>query len=206
MEWYQGVAMSCLAVCIANCLFHFYRLIRLGKPKDYSCRTGNIEQAVFYSFTGAMSPVKKESAFLHLPTYTAGMIYHLGTFLAFFLCILLLFPTGIVSWLRWVIFGCLMISGSCGVGILIKRFTISKLRSLSNPDDYLANLLVTAFQLLGGVAIISTGYLPAWFILSGLLFLYIPLSKLKHMIYFFAARFQLGFFYGWRNVWPPNNT
>ena len=31
-------------------------------------------------------------------------------------------------------------------------------------------------------------------------------GKLKHVVYFFAARYHLGFFYGWRNVWPPHKT
>jgi hypothetical protein len=29
-----------------------------------------------------------------------------------------------------------------------------------------------------------------------------PLGKLRHVVYYFAARYHLGFFYGWRNVWP----
>ena len=29
-----------------------------------------------------------------------------------------------------------------------------------------------------------------------------PLGKLRHAVYYFAARYHLGFFYGWRNVWP----
>jgi hypothetical protein len=45
-----------------------------------------------------------------------------------------------------------------------------------------------------------------YFIAISLLFLYFPLGKLKHAIYFFAARYQLGFFYGWRGVWPPQNN
>lgn len=78
-----------------------------------------------------------------------------------------------------------------------------ELRSLSNPDDYLSNILVTLFQ----AGTILTLYLPevraSYFILASILFLYIPLGKLKHVIYFFAARYHLGFFYGWRGVWPP---
>ena len=34
------------------------------------------------------------------------------------------------------------------------------------------------------------------------LFFYLPLGKLKHLVYFFAARYQLGIFYGRRGVWP----
>jgi len=43
-----------------------------------------------------------------------------------------------------------------------------------------------------------------YYISSILLFLYMPLGKLRHAVYYFAARYHLGFFYGWRNVWPNN--
>jgi len=96
-----------------------------------------------------------------------------------------------------------LISFSCGIGILIKRLLKKGLRDLSNPDDYLSNLLVTGFQLMTGIVLLWNQAYPAYFILSSLLLLYFPLSKLKHAIYFFAARYHLGFFFGWRGIWPP---
>jgi len=206
MAWYQWLAVASLLICICNCLYHFFRLIRLGKPKDYSHQTGDIPAAIRYSFTGAMSPMKKESAFLHIPTYTAGLIYHLGTFLAIFLFFLLLFNVEIATWLQYILIACLFVSGLCGAGILVKRVTRKKLRSLSNADDYIANVLVTAFQLLTALAIIYPSIHPIFFIITSLLLLYIPVSKLKHLIYFFAARYQLGYFFGRRDVWPPKKA
>jgi len=43
----------------------------------------------------------------------------------------------------------------------------------------------------------------AYNITATILFLYLPFGKLKHVVYYFAARYHLGFFYGWRNTWPP---
>jgi uncharacterized membrane protein YphA (DoxX/SURF4 family) len=78
------------------------------------------------------------------------------------------------------------------------------LRELSNPDDYISNILVTAFQILMGLALaFGSKFTPCLFLAAGLLLLYIPLGKLKHLLYFFAARWQLGLFYGSRGVWPP---
>lgn len=203
LTWYEWIALCALGVSLGALLFHITRLIRLGKPDDTAPPLGNVGPAVFYSMTGAMSPAKKESAYLHLPTYLAGIIYHLGTFLSFLLFFFLLIRLPFPSLLTLLLSAFLLVSAVCGFGILVKRVVNLELRSLSNPDDYLSNILATLFQ----AATILTLYLPEWrasyFILASILFLYIPLGKLKHVIYFFAARYHLGFFYGWRGVWPP---
>jgi hypothetical protein len=178
-------------------------LISLGKPKDYSQKKGDTNTAIAYSITGAMSPKKKESAFLHLPTYTAGLFYHFGTFLSILLFILFLFKIFPQGYLKWGIIGLLIITGVSGLGILIKRISKKELMALSNPDDFISNMLVTLFQLTTALALYNGTYLPIYFIVTSALLLYLPIGKLKHTIYFFAARYHLGFFYGWRGVWPP---
>jgi len=203
MLWYQVIAWCSLCTCIVYCIFQFVRLIRLGSPVDYSSPRGSISSGVVYSFTGAMNPVKKESAFLHLPTYMAGILYHLGTFLSIFLFFLFILNFKIEGWLSYPIAGYLVISGLAGVGIFIKRILKKELRSLSNPDDYLSNLLVTIFQVLTMLIIFSQVFVPIYYIIVSLLLLYLPVGKLKHAIYFFAARYHLGFFFGRRGVWPP---
>lgn len=203
MSWYHWLAVFALAVCLFSCLYHFIRLMRLGKPLDYAMPAKK-GKAIRYSFTGAMSPAKKESAYLHLPTYTAGIFFHLGTFLSIFLFFFFLFgifPTGI--W-KLIIFSFLVISGLNGLGIFIKRVVKKELRSLSNPDDYISNLLVSGFHLLTVVVLVIPAIIPVYFIEVSVLLLYLPLGKLKHTVYFFAARYHLGYFFGWRGVWPPN--
>lgn len=202
MHWYQWTALVALAICLVVFAFHFFRLIRLGKPKDFSKKSGSTSAGIIYSFTSAMDPRNKESAFLHLPTYTAGIIYHVATFLSLLIFVLLLVnihPTGFVQ-----LAGALIaFAGSlAGLGILGKRLADKKLRFLSNPDDYISNLLVTIFQLFTGLVLLLPSWGPAYMIMAALMFLYMPVGKLKHIIYFFAARYHLGLFYGWRNVWP----
>lgn len=203
MNWYIGLTYLSLAICTLSCTYHLVRLISLGNPIDFSKKKGNIGEATRYSFTGAMSPMKKESAYLHLPTYTAGLLYHFGTFLSIFLFFLFLFKIVPQSWLQWGIIGFLILSGLSGLGILIKRMVKKELLALSNPDDFISNMLVTAFQFITALALYNGQYLPVYFIIASILLLYLPLGKLKHTIYFFAARYHLGFFYGWRGVWPP---
>lgn len=206
MLWYHWLAVGSFGFCLINCLFLFIKLVKLGKPADFSKKRGDVNAAIAFSFTGAMSPTKKESAYLHLPTYTAGLFYHLGTFLSIFVFIVLLIGLVPVGWFAYLIAAILLISGISGAAILIKRIIKSQLRDLSNPDDYISNFLVTLVQFLSIAAILSDTFLPAYFVIISLLFLYLPLGKLKHTIYFFSARYHLGIFYGWRGVWPPQRS
>jgi len=218
--WYQWMALAALGICLAACLLYFIRLLRMGKPVDYSRPAGETGGAIRWAFTGAMSPAKKESAFLHLPTYTAGLLYHMGTFLSlilFFFVILELLPKG---WLAIAITVFLCVSAFSGIAILVKRIVKKELRSLSNPDDFISNFLVTLFQIMTIVIIFLPHSLPAsplprfpasplptvlpsYYLLFSILMLYIPVGKLRHTVYFFAARYHLGYFFGRRGVWPP---
>lgn len=202
MYWYQYIALASSGIFLANFSYHLFKLIRLGRPHDYAPSAGKTGPAILYSFTGAMNPVKKESAFLHLPSYIAGIIYHLGSFLSILLFILNWFIHFSFGLLSGILAISLMISVCCGIGILIKRIIDINLKNLSNLDDYLSNIFVTSFQLLTALTLIMDTFIPVYYIISSLLLLYFPLGKLKHVIYFFAARYHLGFFYGWRGVWP----
>lgn len=205
MTWYILIAWISLAFCLSGALWHVVRLIRAGQPGDYAEPSGKTGSAIAYSFTGAMSPVKKESAFLHLPTYAAGIIYHLGTFTAILLFILSLIGISLPSILSYILACCLAVSGACGLGMLIKRFVKKGLRTLSNPDDYIANILVTLFHLVSALALVIPGLAPFCFLSASAVCLVFPFGKLKHAVYFFAARYHLGLFFGRRGVWPAQN-
>jgi hypothetical protein len=202
MTWYKYLVLTALLICLTSLTYHFIRLISLGAPKDYSRKVGDLKSAIVYSFLGAMSPRKKESAYLHLPTYMAGLLYHIGTFTAIALFFLLLVNIELTGSMQWVLIGILAVSGLSGCGIFLKRITIKKLRSLSNPDDYISNLLVTVFQFFTLGMLVKESFAPIYFLCVSLLLLYLPLGKLKHSLYFFSARYHLGFFYGWRGIWP----
>ena len=203
MNWYQWFVVFCMASCSVACFYHFSRLVRMGNPMDFSKKRGNTGKAITYSFSGAMSPVKKESAFLHLPTYTAGIFYHLGTFAGMIILVFALFGIFPSNSIKFILVIFLSITGISGASILIKRWVNYRLRALSNPDDFISNILVTAFQLSTALMLTNVSVLPFYFVISGILLLYLPLGKLKHTVYFFAARYHLGIFYGWRGVWPP---
>ncbi|MBN1386809.1 MAG: hypothetical protein JW965_00070 [Bacteroidales bacterium] len=204
MQWYILISLGALAICLLSCLYHFFRLVRYGAPKDFSHKLGNTGAAIKYSFTGAMSPLKKESAYLHLPTYSAGMFYHIGTFLTIIVFLLQLTVIRFPVVLTYIFAFILILSAISGTGILIKRIVVRRLRKLSCPDDYISNIMVTLFQFITAFLLTGLIYQSVYYIAAAILLLYIPVGKLRHLVYFFAARYQLGYFYGWRGSWPPS--
>lgn len=209
MIWYQYLSLACLIVCFVACLWHFIRLIRLGKPKDLSKKSGNIAKAEIYSYTGAMMPNKKESAYLHIPSFTLGIFFHIGTLIGILLFILSFFfiPEVVPCWLTTILSIILLVGAISGLSLLIKRIIVKKMRELSNADDFLSNFLTTLFQAISLIyLVIGSNFATPYYLVVSLLLLYIPVGKLRHVIYFFAARYHLGFFYGWRNSWPPQKA
>ncbi|MFI5251156.1 MAG: hypothetical protein ACHQQQ_01885 [Bacteroidota bacterium] len=191
------------AVFFISSTYQIYQIFSNPNFTDPSQPKRRNSAGITYSFTGAMSPFKKESAFLHYPTYVAGILFHLGTFLSFLLVLgyflnLIIPQTGptLISYF-------LIITALCGAGILVKRIANLKIKSGSTPDDYFSNVVVTLFQILSAAALSRPNIIPYWIGYTGMLFLYIPISKLRHSIYFFFARAYLGIFYGKRGVWPP---
>lgn len=194
--------MLALLVCLIGFSLHFLRLLKLGKPRDHSAPAGSPLAGIIYSFTTAMNPRNKESAFLHLPTYSAGILFHIASFISIILYFFILFhriPEGITGILLAI---SAILGGLAGLSMLAKRILSKNLRYLSKPDDYISNLLVSLFQFFTALVILHDGFHQLYMFLAALLFLYMPLGKLKHIVYFFAARYHLGLFYGWRGVWP----
>jgi nitrate reductase gamma subunit len=199
--------------------------MKLGVPKDLSEKSGSVVSGVIYSNTGAMLPHCKESAYKHLPTYTAGILFHIGSFIALLCFLILIFaPVWIFFFQHNVLSAMIAIAlwgSSCfGTGLIIKRILSKKLRPISNMDDYFSVIIVTLFHIISALLFTTfsfhdifhqyfssemhSGIICTYFVVATLLFLYLPFGKLKHVIYFFDARFQLGFFYGRRGTWPPS--
>lgn len=194
--------MGSFFVCFGACMYHFIRIVIAGAPDEYAKIKGKPGPAIKYSLTKAMSPAKKETAYLHLPTYLAGMLYHVGTFLSFAMLIIVFFNVSLIIWLEYIAIIILGFSFISGVSIFVKRIITKKVRHLSNPDDYISNLLVTLMHAFTIIVLLDISLLKEYYIFWTVLFLYIPLGKLRHLVYFFTSRIHLGIFYGRRGVWP----
>ena len=206
----QIIALIALAICFVLLLSHFIRIIRLGKPKDFSEKSGNVAKGVVYSNTVAMMPQNKESAYLHIPSYALGMLFHIGIFtsiLIFILSFFEFFNQWIINdqCIHYVLPLITAVGAIAGLSLFIKRLVNRNLRNLTNPDDYLSNGFTTLFQLATTLFLLMPAcscMVNTYYIVTTILLLYMPVGKLKHLLYYFSARYHLGFFYGWRNVWP----
>lgn len=202
MKFYHIILLISFIILLINIIRIFVKIILKKEIENPATPKGNYVNTIKYSYIGSMSPTKKETAYMHLPTYISGMIFHIGTFLSLLWIVLLFFNINFNILIEYFSIFILLLSSLCGIGILFKRIILSKLRNFSIPDDYISNILVTGFQAITLITIYNNNFLPVLFIYSSILLLYIPISKLRHCIYFFSARIFLAKFYGKRGVWP----
>ncbi len=210
MSIMQYLAIAAAVYCAVSLLAHLVKVIRLGAPKDKSEPSGSVKEGVVYANTIAMMPNQKESAYLHLPSYATGMLFHIGLFCCLLFFVLSFFPffnnwIGGCNW-HYVLAIPTALGTICGIILFIRRLVSKELKVLSMPDDFISTGLVTLFLLMTtfylSLSTCCSSITILYYISSILLFLYMPLGKLRHAVYYFAARYHLGFFYGWRNVWP----
>lgn len=211
MSVFQIIAIAAACFCLCGLFLHFIHIVRLGKPNDLSEKSGDTTKGIVYANTTAMLPQNKESAYLHLPGYAAGILFHIGIFTSFLVFLLSFFPFFNrwieVSTLRLIIAAVLAVTCLSGYILLFRRVLSKDLKGLSTPDDFISNALTSTFQLFTILHLVwpTNGVVTAlYYIACALLFVYMPFGKLRHAVYYFAARYHLGFFYGWRNVWPKH--
>ena len=161
---------------------------------------GSEGAGIRYAFTTAFLPWAKESAGGHLPTYLAGIVYHAGIFAMLARLLLTLFPfhvPRVVAAALAALFGGAL---ACGLGLLAKRRVTPQLRAISAPDDLIANLLVDATLAGALAASVAPGAVPLFQLLGAALLLYVPLGKLRHMVFLVTSRRLWGQYYGRRGV------
>ena len=188
-------------VFVAAASFLVLQVLVSAGTREFSKSRGDSSRAVVYSLTSAMSPLKKESARRHVPTYVMGLLFHAGVFLSFIWLAVRFFGIAVAPVVAHVSAALLVLSSSVGAALFVKRIVKPKLRSFSTLDDYVSNALVVGFEALTAAALFDPVLTPASFIYASALFLYIPLGKLRHAVYFPLARIYLGLFYGRRGVW-----
>jgi len=198
-HWFVLACLAVFAVCTR------YRINRAFPRKGAGGLAegrGDEARAVLYSLSGAMMPWRKETARRHVLSYVLGISYHAGVFLGFMWLVLIFFGAGLPQVLRTLSLVALALAALSGLALLIKRALTPEMRYFSNPDDYFSNLFVDGFLLLTAAVLRNDSVTPAYLVYAGVLFLYIPVGKLRHSIYFALARVYLGLFYGRRGVWP----
>lgn len=175
-------------------------IARGGGRRDYSRRAARPWWGVLHNFTIAMLPGHKESARFHPREFAAGIVLHIGVFAALAEVLVLLCTGTAGPW--FVVLRLLAASGAiAGLGLFIRRARSPLLRKLSTPDDYVAVLATAGLLGLAAFPAFASGSLLLAD--AALVFLYLPLGKLRHAAFFFVARGNYGWRLGYRGVYPP---
>ncbi len=200
----QLLAAAAAIFCIAAFSVRLRTFTRLAVPKDRSLPKGNPNAGAAYALSLGMMPWAKESTRRHALAYLRGVGFHVTVFLA--LALFLASP-----WLSLVP-GAVRYSLAilCGLGALLallgflSRFIEKNLKAISTADDYFAVLLVSVFLACAAAMLVRPGTLPLFYLASALVFVYMPLGKIRHCIYFAFSRLFFGRFFGRRAVLPHN--
>ena len=174
----------------------------LARPVDRSTPKGNPRLGILYAFTLGMAPWAKESTRRHGIAYLRGVAFHLGIFLGLGILIfspwLYLLPA---AWRTLLALGAAL-GALLGLAGFIARFAEHNLKALSTPDDYTAVLVVSLFQASAGLWLVYAPALPLFYIVSAIMLVYAPFSKIRHCIYYAYSRLFFGKFVGSRAVLP----
>jgi hypothetical protein len=191
-----------LAYAVGSLIVLVVRTAAFGRTSNFAESQGNIGRGIIYAFGLGMMPWAKESAAKHLPTFLAGILYHSGIFAAGLILIALFFNWSLSPALTQILRIALIGGLACGLGLLVKRISLSYMRFISCPDDYLSNLLVNIFLASALLVTFRAGSQAVLFWAVIALSLYIPLGKIRHCIFFFYTRILFGAFFGRRGVLP----
>lgn len=195
------VILAAAAWAVAALLFQRARAKAYGSRALFSAPAGSPQAGIRYAFTQGMRPDAKESVREHLPSYLAGMAYHMGAFTA--LAQLVLCLAGVERPMAVFIPMQILLAGGVlgGGSLLLKRVLNPVLRGLSHPDDYVSNLLVTVF-----IALAMSPLHTACHLSAVALLVYLPLGKIRHCLFFFSTRAAFGAFFGRRGVFPTGGS
>jgi len=195
------LTLTAALFCLCSLTMLVLRTHALGEKKFFSRPHGSAAAGVVYALGKGMLPWEKESAGKHLPTFIGGIFYHAAIFLTL-LYLLWIVILSVPPFPVWAFRIAAAVGVGSGAALLGKRAFKSHLRRLSCPDDFFANFFVDIFLLL---ALLHSFYpaAEAWLLVAAiLLFLYIPLSKIRHCFFFFYTRILFGIFFGRRGVFP----
>lgn len=174
-----------------------------GGRRDFSAARGHPASGVFYNFTKAMLPANKESVRNHPGKFVIGMVLHLGALASLLTALLLaLDPTigmKLLAPVRWLA----LLGLAAGAALLIRRPRDPNLRTMSSPDDYLASAATCGLLVFTALAPLYETGAAVLLLYTSALLIYLPLGKLRHAVFFFAARTNLGRRLGCRGVYPP---
>ncbi len=195
-----ALALLALVYSVAVFASRWSQIQRLPFARDLSVPKDSAWHGVLYAFTLGMAPWSKESTRIHAVAYIRGILFHFGIFAGLAALLLSpwfdLIPTTIRLLLALLVgFGAIM-----GVAGGIMRLAEHNLRAISTKDDHAAVWLVSLFLAAMSLALFSSSFLPAMWVVAAVMLVYAPISKIRHCIYFYFGRLFYGLHVGRRGI------
>lgn len=194
-----------LALGVIGILLRLREIMNRPFKKDYSRPRGSAARGVLYAFTLGMAPWEKESTRLHWVAYLRGIFFHLGIFTAFAVVLFAPWIESIPTAILWLAMALTLAGAVFGFAGIYIRLTGKNERALSLPDDYFSVFLTSLFSTLAFGALLTPTVLPYLYVVTALMSIYIPFSKIRHCVYFFYSKFFFGYSFGHRGVIGPDN-
>lgn len=194
------IAIAGFGIGLLGILLRLRDIMNRPFKNDLARQRGSPLRGVLFAFTLGMAPWEKESTRIHWIAYLRGIFFHVGVFTAF--AVLLASPWLSLSpaWLTWAAAAITGIGALFGFAGIFMRLAGPNERRLSLPDDYASVFIVSLFTALAAATLIWSALLPAFYASAGIMLAYIPISKIRHCVYFFYSKFFFGFGFGRRGV------
>lgn len=200
------VLLISACVALAGLIWRWACLMKCGVAPTLSRPRGSARQGIIYAFSAGLMPGSKESTRRHTGAYFRGILFHLAIAVAFIILALLLLnlDQSLPFALRVVFSATALLGAVCGARALAARIMDANLRYLSTGDDFVSVFLVTGFTLLAGLVLLSPPVSAVFYLWTGILLVYLPVSKISHFMYWFFTRFFFGAKYGHRGIIPSS--
>ena len=194
------IAIFGLALGLLGIILKMKDIMNRPFKKDLARERGSVGRAVLFAFTLGMAPWEKESTRIHWIAYLRGIFFHVGIFMAFGVLLASPWLSLIPEWIIWLAAAVTGLGGIFGFAGIFMRLNGPNERMLSLPDDYFSVLLTSLFITLAFATLLWSAVLPIFYVVTGILGAYIPISKIRHCVYFFYSKFFFGMSFGHRGV------
>ncbi len=189
-----------LGIGLVGLLLRINEIMRRPFKQDLARPRGNERRGILFAFTLGMAPWEKESTRQHWLAYFRGIFFHVGIFSAFAVLFASPWLAQLPDWVKWIALALTAAGAVFGFLGIPMRLKGPNERMLSLPDDYFSVFLTSLFIALAAVVLLVPAWLPAFYIVTGVMSIYIPISKIRHCVYFFYSKFFFGYGFGRRGV------
>ncbi len=194
------IAIAGLVLGLLGIFLRINTIMNRPFKEDLAHKRGSSWRGILFAFTLGMAPWEKESTRIHWIAYLRGIFFHLGIFMAFGVLLASPWLEVLPGWLVWIGMAVTGFGALFGFAGIFMRLAGPNERALSLPDDYASVFLTSLFITLAFATLVWPSLLPAFYVVTGIMGAYIPISKIRHCVYFFYSKFFFGKGFGHRGV------